>query len=146
MEKNFYMTLRNLNGVKRTIMQKVYCVNTYLLTKVWYTAQVFKMNNKKMEEIMKSCMNFIYAGENERPVRALNYRPVKYGGLGLVEVSIKAKSLLLRNMFKQVENKEEIRQTYGYDNKMEKYINLFDKESKVKDIYMEMVKEKYEKN
>ena len=60
-EKNFYMTLRNLNGVKGTIMQKVYCVNTYLLTKVWYTAQVITMNSKKMEETMKSCMNFIHA-------------------------------------------------------------------------------------
>ena len=76
-EKNFYMTLRNMNGMKGTIMQKVYCVNTYLLTKLWYTSQVIKINNKKMDEIMKSCMNFIYAGENERPVRALNFRPTK---------------------------------------------------------------------
>ena len=35
---------------------------------------------------------------------------------------------------------------YGYDHVMENYLNKFDKESKVKDIYLEMVKDKYEKN
>ena len=97
-EKNFYMTLREMTGMKGTILQKVYCVNTYMLTKLWYTAQVIKMNPKKMEEIMKACMNFIYAGENERPVRALNFRPIKFGGLGLVEVSMKARALLLKTI------------------------------------------------
>ena len=145
-EKNFYMTLREMTGMKGTILQKVYCVNTYMLTKLWYTAQVIKMNPKKMEEIMKACMNFIYAGENERPVRALNYRPTKVGGLGLVEVSMKARALLMKNMIKQCGNRGDIQNKYGHDHRMDKYLNLFDKESRVKDIYLEISKEKYEKN
>ena len=124
------MILRNMTVMKGTIMQKVYCVNTYMLTKVWYTAQVIKMNPKKMEEIMKACMNFIYAGENERPVRALNFRPVKFGGLGLVEVSMKARALLLKNMLKKSDNNEDIPKKYRYDHNMDRYLDLFDKESK----------------
>ena len=57
-------------------------------------------------------MNFIYAGENERPVRAWNFRPTKFGGLGLVEASVKARALLLRNLIKMSESKDDARQMY----------------------------------
>ena len=46
-------------------------------------------------------MSFIYNGENERPVRPLNFRDTKRGGLGLIEPMIKSKALFLKNIMKE---------------------------------------------
>ena len=73
-EQNFYMTLNEASGMRGTLQQKVHYVNTYLFSKLWYVAQVFKMDNKKMTNLLKATLNFIYSGENERPVRSLNFR------------------------------------------------------------------------
>ena len=45
-------------------------------------------------------MDFIYSGENERPVKAINFRPKQLGGLGLTHPVIKARALLVKNMYK----------------------------------------------
>ena len=58
------MTLNDCFGLKGTLKQKVYCVNTYMFSKLWYTAQVVKMDKKKVDSMIKASMNFIYAGEN----------------------------------------------------------------------------------
>ena len=49
--QNFYNSLQRAYGVRGTILQKVYYVNTYLFSKLWYTSQVFKLD----EKILKKC-------------------------------------------------------------------------------------------
>ena len=142
----FYMSLRNSAGIKGTLMQKVYCVNTYMFTKIWYTAQVVKLKKKKMDEMMKAAMNFIYAGENERPIRPLNFRPKQLGGLGLMDINVKAKSLLIKSMLRQRNKDQDIKSMYGYEDKLEGILEKCDSMTPVKVIYAEMVKEVYEKN
>ena len=72
--KNFYMELQKSYGIRGTIFQKAYLVNTYMFSKLWYLAQNFKMENKVMDNVLKKALEFIYSGENERPVRAINFR------------------------------------------------------------------------
>ena len=86
-------------GVMGTIFQKAYYVNTYLFSKIWYLAQCFKLDEKMLDKILAKALDFIYAGENERPVRSLNFRPTKLGGLGLTHPKIKAKAFLIKNMY-----------------------------------------------
>jgi hypothetical protein len=43
-------------------------------------------------------LDFIYSGENERPVRAINFRIKKQGGLGLINPIWKA--LMVKNMIR----------------------------------------------
>ena len=71
--KNFFDTLNKSHGIKGTIIQKVYFVNTYLFSKVWYLGQCFDLEKKMLEKLLSKAMNFIYAGENERPIRSLNF-------------------------------------------------------------------------
>ena len=52
-----------------------------------------------LDNILAKALDFIYAGENERPVRALNFRPIDLGGLGLIHPKIKAKAFLIKNMY-----------------------------------------------
>ena len=97
--KNFYNALQKSYGVMGTIFQKAYYVNTYLFSKIWYLAQCFKLDEKMLDKILAKALDFIYAGENERPVRSLNFRPTERGGLGLTHPKIKAKAFLIKNMY-----------------------------------------------
>ena len=69
-------------------------MNTYLFSKLWYTAQSFKLNGKMLNKIISKAIAFIYAGQNEKPIRPLNFRSVKLGGIGLINPIVKAKALL----------------------------------------------------
>ena len=78
-------------------MQKAYLLNTYPFSKLWHLAQNFKMDNKVMESVLKKALEIIYSGENVRPVRAINFRPLKKGGLGLINPSVKSKKFYIIN-------------------------------------------------
>ena len=68
----FHNALQKSYGIRGTIFQKVYFVNTYLFSKIWYIAQCFKLENKMLCTILSKALSFIFAGENERPVRVVN--------------------------------------------------------------------------
>ena len=111
--------------MKGTLLQKVYYVNTYLFSKIWYVAQCFKIEKRVLDNIVVKALQFIYAGENERPVRTLNFRDKSVGGLGLVNPIMKAKALLIKSMHKEfvkkgcdISNTETYEDIYGYVDEM----------------------------
>jgi hypothetical protein len=63
--------------MRGTVQQKVYFVNTYLFAKLWYISQIFMLDKRifygsgKEKGILSKALNFIWAGENERPVRVV---------------------------------------------------------------------------
>ena len=83
-----------------TPLQKAAYANTYIFSKLWYVAQTIKLDQNIMKKITQKVLNFIWAGQNERPVRALNFRAKYLGGLGLMCPYTKSKALLIKNMFK----------------------------------------------
>ena len=107
-KKSFHDALHKAWGIRGTVLQKVHFVNTYLFPKVWYISQVFMLDSKiftgisKEKGILTKALNFIWAGQNERPVRALNFRTRDKGGLGLIEPVTKAKAFLVKNMMKEL--------------------------------------------
>ena len=98
--QNFYNALQSWLGTRGTIFQKVYIVNTFLFSKLWYLAQVVKLDEKVLKTLLAKALSFIYGEENERPVRVLNFRDVKRGGLGLINPIIKGRALMLKSMYK----------------------------------------------
>ena len=114
--QNFYNGLQSWQGTRGTLFQKVYIVNTFLFSKLWYTAQVVELDEKMLETLLKKAKAFIYGGENEMPVSAINFREVKKGGLGLIHPVFEARALLMKTTFKDVEdgNFSEIVKVYGY--------------------------------
>ena len=99
--QNFFDKLSKSYGIRGTIFQKTYFANTFLFSKLWYLAQCFKLERKMLENILSRALKFIYAGENERPVRALNFRNKLIGGLGLINPIVKSKALLIKNMYSE---------------------------------------------
>ena len=55
-----------------------------------------KLDSKILNGILKKALNFVYAGENERPVNQLNFRNKAQGGLGLINPIVKARHFWLR--------------------------------------------------
>ena len=87
--KNVYLELHRGFGYKGTILQKVYFCNIIIFSKLWYLAQNFRMDEKILDKVLAKVMAFIYSGENERPVRPLNFRDVRKVKLYLFEVQSK---------------------------------------------------------
>ena len=149
--KTFYNNLQRAYGMRGNIMQRVYFANTYLLSKLWYTSQVFKLEEKTVNKMLNRVLQFIYTGENERPVRAVNFRMKEQGGLGLIHPVWKARAFLVKNMIKEylnTENNEDsikIEKVYGYTEDMESVINA-EIGKDVKSIYNHLMKSILEKN
>ena len=45
-----------------------------------------------LNKILSKAIDFIYAGENEKPIRPLNFRNTSNGGLGLTNPIVKSKA------------------------------------------------------
>ena len=97
-------TLARIYGsasVRGTLLQKVYFLNTFIFSKLTYLAQVFILDEEVIKNITRKAHNFLYRGEYERPVAAVNFRSKEFLGLGLVHLPTKCKSLIMRTMFKE---------------------------------------------
>ena len=151
--QNFYNALQKVLGMRGTILQKVYVVNTFLFSKLWYVSQVVKMKKKSMEKILARALAFIYGGENERPVRPLNFRDKDEGGLGLTCPITKAKALLVKNMINdfvkfdcEIDDGYMMDNIYGYFEEFEQVYMMGIGFESVKVIYKYLLKEVVEKN
>ena len=151
--QNFYNALQKVSGMRGTLFQKVYVVNTFLFSKLWYVCQAVQLEKNELENILKRAFDFIYAGENERPVRALNFRDKSLGGLGLINPLIKAKALLMKNMIKEFKNydcsfdddymKDNL---YGYSEEFQEILLAGFGEASVKDLYNYLMQDVLLKN
>ena len=126
-------------GIRGTPMQKISYVNMHVFSKIWYIAQSIRLDARTMKVITQKTLNFIWAGQNERPVRALNFRSKELGGLGLICPETKAKALLIKSMFKDFKNYNYdhslMLSLYGYINEFKNVINADIDLTDVKQIY-----------
>ena len=95
-------------------------------------------------------LNFIWAGQNERPVNALNFRPKELGGLGLMCPETKGRSLLHKSMAKDYivfgNRKENVCKIYGYKDEFSKLLELGLDFKNVKEIYGQLISDKISRN
>ena len=140
-------------GVRGTIFQKAYYVNTFLLSKLWFSSQFIKLDEKMLNKILSKCLEFIYAGENEKPIRPLNFRHPSQGGIGLINPIIKAKALLVKNMYRDflscngsIYDTTLIENIYGHTDAFKIIIDNGLSTSPVKAIYDFMIKEATHRN
>lgn len=84
---------RNLN-----LFQKVWTLNTYIFSKLWYICQVFPPNNKQIATLKSISGRFLWQGYIFKVPRNELYLPVYKGGLGLVDIESKSKALFVKNI------------------------------------------------
>lgn len=80
------------------IYQKAFILNTYVLSKLWYIAQIIPPNNKHIAEIRKICFRFLWQGYFYSVAKIELYLPICKGGLALEDVESKTKSLFIKNI------------------------------------------------
>ena len=126
-------------GMRGTPLQKAAYANTYIFAKLWYVAQTIKLDQNIMKKITQKVLNFIWAGQNERPVRALNFRAKYLGGLGLMCPSTKSKAFLIKNMFKDYlvlgGSLDKVGSLYGHKSDFKRVLNSGVDLKNIKQIY-----------
>ena len=106
-----------------------------------------------LKKILSKALAFIYGGENERPVNSVNFRSTAEGGLGLFHPVVKAKALMVKNMYREllsiqgnIHDLEKIVKVYGYTEDFMDIIENGLSTSPSKNIYDHMIKEVTHRN
>lgn len=82
---------RNLN-----IIQKIWHVNTFALSKMWYIAQVLPIPERFSQQIELTIGYYIWRGHMFRVHRNQLRQATDKGGFNLINVQLKCKALLIR--------------------------------------------------
>ena len=90
-----------------TIYQKVIIVNALLASKIWYISHVYPLPITFSKQIESEFLNFIWK-VNYRPIkRDILYNPKTSGGLGLINIEAKSKSIFVATVIKLFINAKE---------------------------------------
>lgn len=81
------------------LIQKIWILNTFILSKIWYLAQVFPPNKVHIAQIYSSCSMFLWNNHFFTVTRNQMFLDVSDGGLGLVNVDLKSKALFIKKYF-----------------------------------------------
>lgn len=90
---------RNLN-----VIQRVWFLNTYALSKLWYIAQILPATKQICQRIELAVGYYLWSNSLYRVKRSQLYLPIKCGGLKLTDVHSKALALLTRNILVSIVN------------------------------------------
>jgi exonuclease III len=122
--------LFNFNGKRRlNLVQKIWFSNTFVLSKLWYLSQIFPPDNSHIARIKKAVGKFLWVGHLYKIDRRQLFLKPENGGLGLINLEIKVKSLFLKsNLFLKEENFIIIKRDYFYmeRNSIETTRNILD--------------------
>lgn len=76
------------------LLQRVWFLNTFALSKLWYVAQIVPFPRKHAEEVRKIIYGFLWNGSIFKASYQLCCRPTLMGGLGLIDPGRKCDALL----------------------------------------------------
>lgn len=91
-------SIRRLNLIQRCLI-----LNVYILSKIWYVAQVFPPSNSHLAQIKSASGKFIWNGNIFKVNRNQLYLDYLKGGLNLVDPEAKTKALFIKNILYNVD-------------------------------------------
>ena len=80
------------------LAHRVQYVQTYVLTKLWYLAQVLSPPTRHIQQLTTTCTLFIWRGAYFRVPKATLQWPKNQGGWTLPDIALKCRALLLGRM------------------------------------------------
>jgi len=80
------------------LAHRVQYVQTYLLSKIWYLAQVLPLPTCRIQQLTTTCTWFIWRDATFRVPTTTLQRPKDQGGWALPDVALKCRALLLGRM------------------------------------------------
>ena len=100
-------TISNLSR-RLTLFQKVWFLNTYFFSKIWFTAKILLPRKQDTQKIEKFAGFFLWKGYPYRIAREQLRLPYKLGGVGLINVSCKSRAILVKMCHDIVNNKADV--------------------------------------
>jgi hypothetical protein len=113
-------TVKELQIRQLDIQQRIWVSNSYYLAKIWYTAQIIPIPEKQAQRITSIIHQFIWRGNIFRVPASTLHKPRQKGGLGMVNISAKCRTLFLMRLLKQCKQQDSI--TAHWIDRHEKYI------------------------
>ena len=89
--------IRNRNF---TLYQKATLINCLIASKLWYVAHVYLLPKNYVTMINQVIFNFIWGSDGRPLKREVLYNKKENGGLGLLDIDQKAKSIFISTMMK----------------------------------------------
>ena len=98
-----------------TLSQRVQVARTFALSKLYYVAQVLPLPGEHRRRVEKRLFSFIFRGRQERLKLSEMENTCDNGGLGLPNLSVKADSLMMKQLCRMMtmENEDSFRMV-GY--------------------------------
>ena len=84
------------SGKFMDISSRPWSLNTFALTKVWFKCRTVDLRVCDISSITSSVKSWLYADTLEKPSELVLFRPISYGGLGMMSPKYKALAILIR--------------------------------------------------
>ena len=88
------------------LLQKIFFTHTYLLSKVWYVAQIMRIPSMYIAKIKKVLGNFLWKGNVLRVPLGVMTKSRKEGGMGLINVEVKCEALYIRQILRSIKDEQ----------------------------------------
>ena len=104
-EKSIASHIGKLYLRKLSLFQKSIVINCKVLAKAWYMSHVYPVPQETAKSVEKCIFKFIWNG-NYHPVnRKTLYLKREKGGIGVIDMNIKAKAIFFSTFYKCIKNK-----------------------------------------
>ena len=109
--KNVKTSLGIITGRNANIYQRAILVNSLIASKIWYTSHVYPLPFEHEKDINLHIFRYIWNSFGRKPLerveRNVLYKRKDEGGIGLLNIHIKAKSILASTTIKMFLNSDE---------------------------------------
>ena len=86
------------------ITQRPWSANCYALSKVWFRCYSIDLRLLDVSAINSKVKSWLYADQLIKPEEKVLFRPVQYGGLGLLSVQVRAQACLFKSFLETAAN------------------------------------------
>ena len=92
--------------------QKGWSINQYCLSKIFFRTHSIELRQLDITKITSNVKSWLYADQLLKPEEFVMYRPASYGGLGVVDVKIKALAGMIKSFLETAGNDNYIPSLY----------------------------------
>ena len=102
------------SGKFMPLTSRPWSINSFALSKVWFKCSSVDLRLGDLTAISSCVKSWLYADMFEKPSEAVMYRPISYGGLGVMNPKYKAIASLIRSFMETAANPR-FRRNYDHE-------------------------------
>ena len=100
------------SGKFMQLNQRGWSINQYCMSKIFFRTHSIELRQLDITKITSNVKTWLYADQLLKPEEIVMYRPITYGGLGVINVKLKATAGLIKSFLETVGNENFIPSLY----------------------------------